>query len=269
MLIPKQLASRLAVVAALASLGTASAFADSRPSQETRERRPESNIIRRGSSEERQGNGSANRTRDQRQERRREDVRDRGRTNRRDDRRGVRQNDRRDNRRETWRAPAPQSGRAPSIQSHRAPGRAQAHRQPYFAHGRISGVARYGGGYRVWVAGAPYPFYVPAAHYRRDRFRVGLLINLGGIFNPRGYYDYYDGRYSRGSLRGYVESVDYRRDTFVMRNDATGSFVTVVMRDRYRDVRPGDYVEIYGDWTRSGVFQAYEVERVDYRYRSY
>ncbi|HVS31716.1 MAG TPA: hypothetical protein VMS98_09695 [Thermoanaerobaculia bacterium] len=140
-------------------------------------------------------------------------------------------------------------------------------RQPYYAHGRVSRVARYGSGYRVWIGGAPYPFFIPGSYYHRDRFRVGLSINLGGFYNPLGYYDYYDagyGRsYSRGELRGYVESVDYRRDTFVIRNEATGSYVTVVMRDRRREVRPGDYVELYGDWSRSGLFTAYDVDRLN------
>ncbi len=144
------------------------------------------------------------------------------------------------------------------------------YRQPYYTRGRVSRVDRYGSGYRVWVVGANYPFFVPLAYYRNDRFRVGLSIQLGGYYNPAGYYDYYDGvydnrAYSSGDLRGVVESVDYRRDTFVVRNDASGSFVTVVARDRrWDDVRPGDYVEIAGDWTRNGVFQAYQVDIVDY-----
>jgi hypothetical protein len=113
-----------------------------------------------------------------------------------------------------------------------------------------------------------YPFFVPVAYYRADRFRIGLAIQLGGYYNPAGYYDYYGGNaYSRGDLRGVVESVDYRHDTFVIRNDATGSFVTVVMRDRRDNVRPGDYVELSGDWTRRGVFQAYDVDLIDDGYR--
>lgn len=148
--------------------------------------------------------------------------------------------------------------------------RSYGNRQHYHHRGRISNYARYGNGYRVWVIGAPYPFYVPLSHWHRDRFRIGLTIGIGGYYNPGGYYDYYDGYYdgynraaSRGELRGVVESVDYRRDTFVVRNDATGSFVTVVMRDRRGDVRAGDYVEVSGDWTRSGVFTAYDVDLLD------
>ena len=151
------------------------------------------------------------------------------------------------------------------------------YRQTFHHSGRVHRVYPYGGGYRVWLTGCQYPFFIPSAYYHRDRFRVGLTIALGGFYNSRGYYDYYDDydrdRYydvstSRGELRGVVESVDYRRETFVVRNDATGSFVTVVHGDRGRDpVRAGDYVELGGDWTRSGVFEAYRVEIVDYERR--
>ena len=148
------------------------------------------------------------------------------------------------------------------------------YRQTFHHSGRVHRVYPYGGGYRVWLTGCQYPFYIPSAYYHRDRFRIGLTIALGGFYNSRGYYDYYDDydrdRYydvntSRGQLRGVVESVDYRRETFVVRNEATGSFVTVAHNDRGRDpVRAGDYVELGGDWTRSGVFDAYRVEIVDY-----
>jgi len=143
----------------------------------------------------------------------------------------------------------------------------------YYHSGRITHYGRYGNGYRVWVAGAPYPFYIPLSHWRHDRFRIGLMINLGGYWNPGGYYDYYDNYYdgysyrstSRGDLRGVVESVDWGRDTFVVRNEATGSYVTVIARDRNaRDLRPGDYVELSGTWTRSGLFSAYDVDLLDY-----
>ena len=141
--------------------------------------------------------------------------------------------------------------------------------QPYYAEGRISNVERHGSGYRVWVGGARYPFHVPSAHYHRDRYRPGLTIRIGGIFNVGGYYDYYDGRYddrydrrrSRDELRGYVERVDHRRDIFVMREERSGRRITVVMLERDERVRAGDYVEVEGDWSRSGVFEAYDVDR--------
>jgi hypothetical protein len=152
---------------------------------------------------------------------------------------------------------------------HRSYGGSHGNRQHYHHRGRISHHQRYGNGYRVWVIGAPYPFFVPLSHWHRDRFRIGLTIGIGGYYNPGGYYDYYDGydagyrSTSRGVLRGVVESVDYRRDTFVVRNEATGSFVTVHSRDRRDDVRAGDFVELSGDWTRSGVFTAYDVDLLD------
>ena len=102
-----------------------------------------------------------------------------------------------------------------------------------------------------------------------------MTIGLGGWYNPLGYYDYYDtyvyDRYdsravSRGEIRGTVESIDERSDTFVIRNEATGSFVTVEVRgrERLRDLRPGDYVEISGDWVRSGIFRAYDIDLLEY-----
>lgn len=143
-------------------------------------------------------------------------------------------------------------------------------REPFRYSGRVHRVYPYAGGYRVWLTGCQYPFFIPSSYYNRSRFRVGVTIALGGFYNSLGYYDYYGNDYydngtSRGELRGVVESVDYRRETFVVRNDATGSFVTVVMRDRGRDpVRAGDYVELGGDWSRGGVFEAYRVDIVDY-----
>lgn len=148
-------------------------------------------------------------------------------------------------------------------------------RQPYYTSGRVSRVSRHGGGYRVWVSGCNYPFFVPLSHYHRDRFRVGLLINIGGFYNRGGYYDYYDrydryDRYSRGHLRGVVEDVDYRRGTFVVRSDVSSSFITVVMRDRRMErIRRGDYVELRGSWRRSGVFDASRIDYVDSRYDDY
>ncbi|HEX2123677.1 MAG TPA: hypothetical protein VHL59_18755, partial [Thermoanaerobaculia bacterium] len=147
-------------------------------------------------------------------------------------------------------------------------GRSHGHRERYHARGRVSHVRPYRGGYHVWIGGAPYPFFIPSAHYHRHRFRIGVVIGLGGYYNPLGYYDYYDQPYSystsaRGEMSGTVESVDYRRSTFVMRNDATGSFVTIHSRDRNVDVRPGDYVEVRGNWRRSGLFEAYDVDLLD------
>ncbi len=142
-------------------------------------------------------------------------------------------------------------------------------RHAFTAHGRVSHVERFGSGYHVFVSGARYPFLIPHAHYRPNRFRVGLIVSLAGYYNSRGYYDYYEGndRYDDRVLRGTVQSVDHRRDAFVLRDDRTGRHVTVVTRDRRERVRRGEYVEVTGDWARRGVFEAYDVDRLDYGYR--
>jgi hypothetical protein len=296
----KQLAARFAAVSAAALFIAVSAFGESRPSNETRSRirerattrsdrsartevrRDESRsgrvesrrrAISRGESDRRGRVDRDDSDRRSRVERRSDDRRDhtradtrnydrdRGEWNDRDDRgREGRQGDR-------WRG----DSRSRSSQRGYYGGSHYGGRQHYSTRGRISRVHRYGSGYRVWVIGAPYPFFVPLSHYHRDRFRIGLTIGIGGFYNPLGYYDYYDGyyndrSYARGELSGVVESVDYRGGTFVVRNDATGSFVTVVSRDRRHDVRAGDYVELYGDWTR-GVFRAYDVDIIDGYYR--
>lgn len=149
-----------------------------------------------------------------------------------------------------------------------------AHRgTPYYTHGRVSRLERYHGGYNVWVVGAQFPFFIPEARFRLFPFRVGIDIRLGGYYNPLGYYDYYDGPagvYSSGTMRGVVETVDYRRGTFVLRDDVSGDFVTLVMRGseyRWDQMRPGDYVEVSGDWTRSGVFEAYRLDAIGDGYR--
>lgn len=148
---------------------------------------------------------------------------------------------------------------------------------PYYAHGRISRVERWNNGYRLWIGGALYPFFVPELYFRSHNWRVGIDVNLGGYYNPLGYYDYYDqpyydggySTYSSGALRGVVETVDFRRGTFVLRDDISGNFVTVVMRGRDYDfgrIRPGDYVDVAGDWSRNGLFEAYRADLMDNGY---
>ena len=131
-------------------------------------------------------------------------------------------------------------------------------------HGRVSRVERGRSGYNVWVGGARYPFFIGFDRWSRFPIRVGLDVRLGGYWNPGGYYDVYDvGSYATaGDLHGIVESVDYRRGTLVMRDDVSGSFVTVVMRGndpRFGSLRQGDSIDVTGAWNRSGVFDAYNV----------
>ena len=166
-------------------------------------------------------------------------------------------------------------------------GRSSDRGRPFFHEGRVSRYERFGSGFRVWIVGAPYPFFIPEARFRLfPRFHVGLSIRLGGYYNPLGYYDYYDGAYdggyydggysspgyASGDLTGVVESVDYRRGTVLIRDRASDRIVSVVMRGddpRFGDFRIGDYVELSGDWTRIGTFEAYRVAFHDvagYRY---
>ena len=142
-------------------------------------------------------------------------------------------------------------------------------RRSFLGEGRVTRYVHERGGYRVWIDGGYYPFFVPEARWRAFPLRVGLSIRLGGWYDPLGYVDVYDvgpyawdgGAYATsGDLRGVVESVDYRRGTVVVRDDISGSFVTAVMRGaRMGDLRPGDYVDFGGDWSRAGVFNAYQL----------
>jgi len=153
-------------------------------------------------------------------------------------------------------------------------------RRSEFVEGRINRFVHERGWFRVWIDGGRFPVWIPEARIGLfPRLRVGLSIRFGGYYDPLGYldaYDYYNGcyygggygAYSSGLLRGVVETVDYRRGTMVVRDDVSGSFVTTLIRDRRLEtLRPGDYAEIAGDWTRSGLFEGLRLEDVrDGRY---
>jgi hypothetical protein len=310
----KKLASL--ALAAVTLVGT-SAFAESRHSNETRSRGEARGTVRRSGTpsrgqvtvEGRRGdssrNGSAERgrtprtiaprteTRSTRVEGRSTDRRNEGRTYERradrnndsrsrngdsrsrvDSRNSARNNDR--SRSDRYR----NDGRSSNNNRYRNDGR-YSNRQPYRTSGRVTRCEPYGRGYRVWVYGAAYPFFVPIAHWNPGRFRIGLNVSLGGYYNPLGYYDYWDGyrdgvyssdgvynsgprAYSEADFRGEVESVDSRRDSFVVRNEETGNFITVVLRDRRENLpRAGDFVAVRGDWTTQGYFRAYDVDFLD------
>ena len=289
----QQLAHQVSVAFAVAAIVGTSAFADSRHSNETRTRREEGGAIRRqgevtrsnATRRDKSSNASDDRRATVEQRSSRPEARSDARVEVRADRNSgaIRRDagpdqkqrsvasaqngrsehfDRRGGN-DSYRSNAYSGGNG-SERNHGRHGQSRhytshGHAKPYFASGRVTGVRKHGHGYRVWVAGAPYPYYVPLAYWNPGYYRVGVSIHLGGYYNPRGYYDYYDPR-SAGAMRGVVESVDFRRDTFVVRNDATGSFVTVVSRDRWRDVRPGDWVELEGEWTRHGYFSAWDVD---------
>jgi hypothetical protein len=157
-----------------------------------------------------------------------------------------------------------------------------------FMRGSISRYVPEHNGYRVFVGGGYDSFWVPASYWRSRGWRVGLSLNLGGIFRagsvwiddvPYGYDGYYGSAdpyyaggygngYSNGYVRGVVDRVDYRRGTMLVRDDRDGRIVEVDMRsDRYGrlnldDLRPGDSVELSGEWLRGDIFTAYRVESV-------
>ncbi len=142
-------------------------------------------------------------------------------------------------------------------------------RSSMFREGRVDRVMHERDGYRVWLGGFGYPFWIPEARWSRFPLRVGLSIRLGGWWDPLGYYDVYDlgpmGSYynTAGDIHGIVESVDYRRGAVVLRDDISNSFVTVVLRGndpRLGDLRPGDYVDLSGQWTRGGIFEAFRLD---------
>jgi hypothetical protein len=310
----KQLASRIAAVLAAATLLGTSAFAESRHSNETRTRSEGRATVRRegvvqrsegrrsnesrngGSTIERRGeyrapatsNPTETRTWGRSDDRsssrnydRNNNNRNRNDGNRNDGNRNWNRNDNRNRSNGSWRGNDNRGNNHGSYGSRGSYGSYNGGRQSYYHRGRVTRYSPWNGGYRVWIYGSPYPFYVPLAYWNPSRFRIGVTIGLGGYYNDLGYYDYYDGYRdgyydsyrsnpgyrgnSDADFRGTVESVDRRGDSFVVRNEATGSFITVVLRDRREGTpRVGDYVAVRGDWTNSGYFRAYDVDFLDY-----
>ena len=159
--------------------------------------------------------------------------------------------------------------------------------------GRISRYERDRGGYRVWVGGSAYPYWVPESYFRSRRIGIGLDLRLGGIFRNGavyvdvlgwpgdpyyndpyyndGYYgSSYVGSYDNGYVRGIVDGVDYRTQLVYVRDDYSGRLVTVDMRRvdrRYSrldigDLRRGDRVSLNGEWIRGGLFAADRIDSV-------
>ena len=150
-------------------------------------------------------------------------------------------------------------------------------------HGRVTSFNRERGGYRVYLDGGGYPFWVPDSYFRNRGPRVGISVVLGGIFRGGSIYvdavnwpgdygyggGYGGGTYDNGYVRGVVDRVDYRAGTVWLRDEASGRLIAAEMRssDRYSrlnfgDLRRGDYVELSGQWARGGVFEAYRIDSV-------
>jgi hypothetical protein len=140
--------------------------------------------------------------------------------------------------------------------------------------GRISSFSRENNGYRVRLDRGQ-SFFVPESYYRSHNrnFGIGVSINLGGIF--RGGDIYVDaggypvnagyGAYDNGFIRGVVDRVDYRTGIALVRDDANGRLIEADMRaaSRYTgDLRPGDFVELSGQWVRGNIFAVTQVDNV-------
>jgi hypothetical protein len=152
----------------------------------------------------------------------------------------------------------------------------------FFGRGRIDRIVPYYGGYRVWLGGWGYPFFVPYRYYNPYRCRVGLFIGFNAFYDPLGYYNVYDGpsvysgaynryddryheRYSGSVLRGIVESVDLRSGHVLINDESSRRVVTALLppRDRRVDeIRAGDYVEFSGTWVRGRRYD-FDADRMD------
>ena len=150
--------------------------------------------------------------------------------------------------------------------------------------GRVTSFSRERDGYRVRLDHDNYSYWVPQSYFRnRNRgLSIGVSLGFGGIFRggsifvdavnypgDRGYDSYgYNNGYSSDYVAGRVERIDFRNDTMWMRDDRGGQLIAIDMRgterDRLdpRDLRPGDYVSLSGQWQRGGVFSAYRIDDI-------
>jgi hypothetical protein len=165
--------------------------------------------------------------------------------------------------------------------------------------GHVQRLERGDGGYRVWLDRGDHCFWVPDARFLLWPLRIGISVSFGGFWNPAGYYNvydygptfspyygssyygssyygssyyggsYYDRSYGGGSydsssfLQGYVDRFDDASGTFVVRDDGSGRYATVLIRSRdpqFDYLQPGDWVTLAGVWTRDGYFEAYRIE---------
>jgi hypothetical protein len=132
--------------------------------------------------------------------------------------------------------------------------------------GRITSFARERDGYRVGLdRGGSY--WVPESRGRG--LRVGLSVNLGGIFNggsfivdnvgyPAGY------AYETGYVRGVVDRVDYRTGTVWLQDDSTGAEIRAAVGNGYalNGLRQGEFVELTGQWLGGGVFNVARIASI-------
>ncbi|HKB80484.1 MAG TPA: hypothetical protein VKH35_12295, partial [Thermoanaerobaculia bacterium] len=180
---------------------------------------------------------------------------------------------------------------------YRAPGFFERGRS-FRGRGRVDRIVPWNGGYRVFLGGWGYPFFVPYRFWDPFRFRVGLFVGLNAFCDPLGYYSvygdpYYDppyyvapaapyygdggydqsdqyGQYDQSEdvIRGTVQSIDLHSGYVTLYDEQSGRTVSALLppRDnRVDDIRVGDYVEFSGTWTASDQFDAHVMDRLDPR----
>ncbi|HXA20563.1 MAG TPA: hypothetical protein VN380_26525 [Thermoanaerobaculia bacterium] len=140
--------------------------------------------------------------------------------------------------------------------------------------GRVNSFSRERDGYRVQLDRGQ-SYWVPRSSFgNRDRdLRAGVSINLGGVFRggsiafdavsyPGAVAGYVDGN---GYVNGVIARIDYRDNTLVVRDQASGRLITAEMtadgRSNVRNLRPGDYVQMTGQWIGGGVFDVAQINR--------
>ena len=147
--------------------------------------------------------------------------------------------------------------------------------------GRVSSFSRERDGYRLQLdRGRSY--WVPRSTFgNRERdLRAGVSISLGGIFRggsisfdavsyPGAVAGYGYGNsyaYGNGYVNGVIARIDYRDNTLVVRDQSSGRLITAEMtaggRSNVRNLRPGDYVQMSGQWIGGGVFDVVRINRV-------
>ena len=147
--------------------------------------------------------------------------------------------------------------------------------------GRVSSFSRERDGYRVQLDRGQ-SYWVPRSTFgNRERdLRAGVSISLGGIFRGGSIsfdavsypgavagYGYGNGyAYGNGFVNGVIARIDYRDNTLVVRDQASGRLITAEMtaggRSNVRFLRPGDYVQMSGQWIGGGVFDVVRINRV-------
>ena len=143
--------------------------------------------------------------------------------------------------------------------------------------GKVQSVTHERGGYRVRLDRGGYSYWVPEDRVRNGfNIRVGVDVVFGGVYRDNSIYvddvNYgggYGYGYNDGYVQGIVDRIDYRYGSLLLRDARSGAIINVDMRETGRrsridlnDLRRGDRVSLAGNWSRDGVFRAYNIDSV-------